>query len=241
MTRIWDKYLSERDRRHIAGGAPWPTVKFGRRPLLLLVDNYKAALGEERRPFLEAVADYPWSTGEEGWNAVAKTTEVLALFRQLALPVVHVTSVRPSDGVPRSYDLIHDLPMPSPHDDHLYEIVPALAPTDGEVVFRKACPSAFNGTTLLTYLRHLDVDTLVVCGEATSGCIRATVTDAASFCFRVFIVEECVYDRHEAAHAINLFDMDRKYGSVVSMENVLGMVKNIANLDSLTKTQLAER
>lgn len=236
MTRIWDKYLTERDRRHIAGGAPWPVVRFGKRPLLLLIDNYKAALGEERRPFLESVADYPWSTGEEGWDAVAKSGEVLACFRQLNLPVAHVTSVRPSDGVPRTYDLIHDLPMPSPCDDHLYDIVSQLSPIDGEVVFRKACPSAFNGTTLLAYLRHLDVDTLVVCGESTSGCIRATVTDAASFCFRVFIVEDCVYDRHEAAHAINLFDMDRKYGSVVSMEKVLEMVKGAASPGSPTAT-----
>lgn len=221
MERIWDRYLSQRDRRHLAEGGPRPSVAFGTRPLLLLIDNYKAALGERPLPFLDAVKDYPWSTGEEGWQAVAKTAELLARFRARELPVAHTTAVRPSDGISQSYHAIHGLPISDAGDDDYYEIVSALAPMPGEPVFRKAAASAFHGTGLVAFLNHLRIDTLVMCGETTSGCVRASVTDAAAHCFKVFVVEDCVYDRHEAAHAMNLFDMHMKYARVLPLDELV--------------------
>lgn len=221
MDRIWDKYLSQRDRRHIAQNAPWPSVEFGTKPLLLLVDNYRAALGERPLPFFESVKEYPWSTGEEGWRAVERTAELLDRFRTGSLPVAHVTSVHPSDGIPQSYESIHNRKLTRPDDGAFHEIVPLLAPAPGEAIFRKTGSSAFHGTSLIAYLNHLDIDTLVVCGETTSGCVRASVTDAASYCFKVFIVEDCVYDRHETSHAISLFDMHMKYGCVLPLQELI--------------------
>lgn len=65
---------------------------------------------------------------------------------------------------------------------------------------------------------------MVVAGESTSGCVRSTVIDAAQYRFRVQVVEECVYDRHEATHAMNLFDMDRKFADVISLDTALDWI-----------------
>ena len=101
------------------------------------------------------------------------------------------------------------------------DIVDEVAPIAGELVLRKTAPSAFCGTPLLSHLRFLDVDTLIVVGESTSGCVRASVVDGTSFRFRMIVAEECVFDRHEAPHAINLFDMHQKYADVVPVANAI--------------------
>jgi nicotinamidase-related amidase len=69
-------------------------------------------------------------------------------------------------------------------------------------------------------LNAWDIDTLIITGESTSGCVRASVIDAKSFRFNVVIAEECVYDRHEASHAINLFDMNQKYATVLPLAEI---------------------
>lgn len=108
-----------------------------------------------------------------------------------------------------------------------YDILDEVAPIAGEVVLRKTAPSAFWGTPLIGQLVHLGVDTLIVAGESTSGCVRATVVDAASHRLRVIVVEEAVFDRHEAAHAINLFDMHQKYADVLPLADVLAHLRTI--------------
>ncbi|MPZ87289.1 MAG: isochorismatase family protein, partial [Nitriliruptorales bacterium] len=102
-----------------------------------------------------------------------------------------------------------------------YEIVEQAAPWPGEAVLHKTAPSAFFGTPLMAHLHSLGVDTLMVCGESTSGCVRASVIDARSYRFKVIVVEDAVYDRHESAHAINLFDMNQKYADVMALDDVL--------------------
>ena len=82
----------------------------------------------------------------------------------------------------------------------------------------KTGPSAFVGTALLHYLQLKRIDTLIVCGESTSGCVRATVVDAASNRLRVGVVGECCYDRTEASHWMNLFDIHQKYGEVMDQQ-----------------------
>ena len=74
-------------------------------------------------------------------------------------------------------------------------------------------------------MRYTDIDTLIVCGESTSGCVRATVVDGCTNRFRMTVVEEGVWDRHEACHAINLFDMHQKYADVVSLAETVDKVR----------------
>ena len=90
-----------------------------------------------------------------------------------------------------------------------------------ELVMRKDSPSAFWGTPLMGHLNYHNVDTIIACGETTSGCVRASVLDGCTNRYRMIVVEECVFDRHEAAHAINLFDMHQKYADVLPLAEVL--------------------
>ena len=106
-----------------------------------------------------------------------------------------------------------------------YEIFEAFAPEEGDAVFRKERASAFAGTPLAAHLNELDVNSLIVCGESTSGCVRASVVDAYSAGFHVTIVEECVFDRSELSHKVNLFDMHHKYADVMVLEEVLDRLR----------------
>jgi maleamate amidohydrolase len=102
-----------------------------------------------------------------------------------------------------------------------YDIIDEVAPLPGEAVLRKSSPSAFWGTPLAGHLNYLGVDTIITCGESTSGCVRASVVDGCTYRYRMIVVEEGVFDRHEAAHAINLFDMNQKYADVLPLADVL--------------------
>jgi maleamate amidohydrolase len=103
-----------------------------------------------------------------------------------------------------------------------------IAPRDGDIVIRKDKPSVFFGTPLMSYLHELQVDTLLVAGTTTSGCVRATVVDAFSYNFKVVVVEECVFDRGQASHKVNLFDMQAKYADVVPLEAALGYLDELS-------------
>jgi nicotinamidase-related amidase len=101
------------------------------------------------------------------------------------------------------------------------EIPPELAPRPHEPVIVKTKPSAFFGTPLHSMLTFDHVDTLIVTGMVTSGCIRATVDDAFSHDYRVVIPTECVADRAQIPHEVNLFDMDMISADVVPLADVL--------------------
>ena len=107
------------------------------------------------------------------------------------------------------------------------EIIGEVAPIAGEVVLRKTAPSCFFGTPLAALLIREGVDTLIVVGESTSGCVRATVVDGKAYRFKILVPEECVFDRHEAPHAINLFDLDQKYAKVLPVGEVLHYLARI--------------
>ena len=101
------------------------------------------------------------------------------------------------------------------------QVVDALAPRPGERVLKKLRPSAFFGTECDLYLRSLGVDTTILTGCTTSGCVRATALDAFSYNYRVIVPQECVTDRSKEPHEANLFDIQMKLGDVVSIAEVL--------------------
>jgi maleamate amidohydrolase len=101
------------------------------------------------------------------------------------------------------------------------DIDPRLGPRPEEIVVTKQFASAFHGTPLCAMLSADRVDTLIVCGCTTSGCVRATVVDALQHGFRALIPRECVADLDPAPHEANLFDMDAKYGDVVNVADLL--------------------
>jgi len=91
----------------------------------------------------------------------------------------------------------------------------------------KKYPSAFFGTPLTSQLVSMGVDTLIITGATTSGCVRATVVDSLQHGFRTIVPEECVGDRAEAPHRANLFDMGTKYADVMPVEEVLAKVREM--------------
>jgi maleamate amidohydrolase len=227
--RIWDKYLTPSDREHVAA-YPRTPVGFGAKPALLMVDFYRAVFGDKPEPLMEAVKTWPSSCGMAGWNALPHIQKLLAAARAAKIPVIHITMLANS-GMLSWSDAAHrdSAKAPSKALDaaaldrkrRSAEIIDELAPIEGEVVLRKTAPSSFWGTPLAGHLTYLGIDTLIVAGESTSGCVRASVVEAVSHRYRVQVVEECVFDRHEATHALNLFDMHSKYADVIPLTEAL--------------------
>jgi nicotinamidase-related amidase len=226
MSRVWDKFLSEQDKAHLAIVGEPARIGWGTRPALLLIDNYRGVLGHEKQDLLDAVKTNRSAVGTAGWDALEAQQRLLAVARGLDLPVIHVTGLAQGNMPGWSYCAGHPdqrgvLRGPVPMRGADYAIADEVAPAEREFTLTKAAPSAFWGTPLIALLNFLDVDTLVVAGEATSGCVRASVVDATSNRLRVVVAEEGVYDRHEASHAINLFDMNQKYADVLPLHDVI--------------------
>lgn len=216
--------MTEQDRAHV-DAHPAPQKRRGHRPAVLAVDLYRWAFGDKPEPLLKAVDSWPGSCGLAGWEAIPHIQRLLQTARSASVPVIFVTGM---DVIPNWRSSTTSVPAVRGSDpaaaDRLrrrYDIIGEVMPLPGEPVIRKSAPSAFWGTPLAGFLNGLRVDTVVVAGESTSGCVRATVVDACSYRFKVVVPEECVFDRHEAAHAMNLFDMDQKYADVVGLEDVL--------------------
>ena len=112
-------------------------------------------------------------------------------------------------------------------DAAAYEIVPELRPLEHESVIVKSAPSAFFGTDLVSYLVFHNVDTVIVTGTVTSGCVRDTVLDAFNYNYRVIVPVEGVCDRGMTSHKVALFDIHMKYGDVVPMAEVLAYLKTV--------------
>jgi maleamate amidohydrolase len=106
-------------------------------------------------------------------------------------------------------------------------VVPELRPLDGDIIVTKAKASVFFGTQLASMLVSLGIDTIIVTGVTTSGCVRATVVDGFSHNFRVIVPAECVGDRASLPHKVSLFDMDMKYSDVMDLEEVLERIASM--------------
>ena len=108
------------------------------------------------------------------------------------------------------------------------EMDPRIAPRETEPVLNKLFASGFFGTPLGALLTAAGVDTLIVTGASTSGCVRATAVDALQYGFRPIVPRGAVGDRNPDAHEANLYDIDLKYGDVVGVEDALGYLKGVA-------------
>ena len=186
------------------------TSGVGARCALVLVD------------FVNAFVDVDQLGGPHIEAAAQASVPLLAAFRRLQLPVVHTRVVFEADGsnlnvfarrVPALQKLTEDAAGS--------QIVPALTPRPGEWVLRKQSASAFFETGLAAWLHDRGVDTAVVVGCTTSGCVRATVVDAMQHNFRTVVVADCVGDRALEPHDANLFDMRQKYADVMTRDELL--------------------
>lgn len=176
----------------------------GERPALLIVD------------FVNGFADPEQFGGGNIPGAIEATGPLLAHARGRGWPVAHTRIVFAADGTD-SNPFCRKVPSLSglTEQNPASHIVERLAPGDGELVVSKTVPSAFWGTPLTQWLISKQVDSIVVAGCTTSGCVRASVVDAMSLGFRVTVARDCVGDRALAPHDANLFDMEQKYADVI--------------------------
>lgn len=179
------------------------------RPALLLVDMING-FTSSRCPL-----------GTDCPEVVAANARLLAAFRARGLPVVFTTVVYYRDDQAKVFRArIPALNCLTP-DSEWVQVDPALQPIAGELLVEKQWASSFYGTELDAELKAMNVDTLIVTGLTTSGCVRATVVDGLQHDYVVIVAEEAVGDRNAEAHAANLFDMHAKYADVVKVDAVL--------------------
>jgi maleamate amidohydrolase len=226
MARVWDAFLTDRDRAVFSAAGYGFEKGFKDRPALLVVDFNFDFVGDRPEPLLESIRRFPSSCGEMGWEAMRHLVPVLDLARAKGIPVLYSTGDETHELLDRtSWGAKVRRDHGSTPREGGNDIPPLIAPAPGSGVIRKNKPSMFLGTPLLQYLVALNVDQVLCCGATTSGCVRATVVDAFSYNYRVAVIEECTADRGQASHAIALFDMQQKYADVVSVATVLAYLK----------------
>jgi maleamate amidohydrolase len=186
------------------------TTGIGQRCCLLMVD------------FVNSFVDPQQLGGPAIQDAVPATVPLLKAFRTWGLPVVHTRVVFEVDGSDRNLfaTRVKALQALTEHAAGS-QIVPELTPLASEWVVRKQGASAFFNTALADWLHFRHVDTLVVAGCTTSGCVRATVVDAVQHNFRSVVISDCVGDRALAPHEANLFDMRQKYADIMTRDELL--------------------
>ncbi|MGH3756460.1 isochorismatase family protein [Actinophytocola sp.] len=214
---------AEVERRYAAAGFGRP-IGLGERPALLVIDVQYRTVGNTPKPFDEALGDYTTACGKVGWDAVANITPVVALFRERGWPVIypHVAPKGAHDAgrLGAKVPAIMDIPAKG------YEFVADIAPTESDLLIPKKHPSAFFATPLVSHLVDLGVDTLVITGCTTSGCIRSSTVDAFAYNFRVLVPHDACYDRAEVIHQVNLFDIGQKYADVMSTAEAIETLRS---------------
>jgi len=191
---------------------------FGKKPAVLVVDFIRAYTTSGNALFAPPVCD-----------AVMETAELLDAARARGVLVVYTRVLYNKNGLDGGI-FVQKVPVLRTlvEGEPLAEIVPELAPHPGDVILVKQYASAFFGTSLASLLTAQGVDTLILTGCSTSGCVRATAVDGMQHGFRVIVPRQCVGDRRPEPHEANLFDIHSKYGDVVSKQEVLDYLARYA-------------
>ena len=224
---IWDDLLSEHDQRVIgaraqsssAAKAAVPRDKgFGERPALLNIDMNVGAVGENR-PIFEQLDTYPSACGPFAWAAIPYQQEIIAAARAAGIPVISsIQTLRASHQLAGYDDQDYSHSELNPQSEFQAEV----APQPGDLVIEKYCASVFFDSPLLRILQEKKIDTLLLMGNSTSGCVRATAVDGSYYPgLRMCVVEEAVFDRFELSHKAALFDINMKYAKLVSTTEAL--------------------
>jgi len=227
----WDDILTVRDKEVFSKSGYGKRAGFGQRPAVLVIDVNYNFVGDKPEPILDSIKRFRNSCGAECWEGVHRIGELLAECRKKHLPTFYTTghddrtnavafgrwqakNSRSTEDMTDTWDKGND-------------IVDEIAPRGGDIVVRKQKPSAFFGTPLMSMLNEVHADSVLVTGTTTSGCVRASVIDAFSYNLKVSVVEDCVFDRGQASHKINLFDMGMKYADVISLQETVEYVRGL--------------
>jgi nicotinamidase-related amidase len=187
---------------------------FGQRPALVVID------------MANGWTDPAYAGGSARLDtAVTVIQKLLIAARERKIPVFHTTA---ASDQPQPKTASEHSPKFRAWDRHACEIDDRLRPAAGELVIAKEHASAFAGTPLVGHLIAHSIDTLLITGCSTSACVRATATDAKSVNLRPIIIREAVQDRSEIAHEWTLFDIQARFADVVSVDQALKYLREIA-------------
>lgn len=223
--KVWDDLITEQEKElyRITGfGGP---TGVGKSCALLVIDVQNRTIGSRPMPVLEAIKEYPTSCGEYGWNALPHIKTLVDYFHDKGWPVFY-----PHVAVKSSHDegqFGAKVPAVMKIPSSGYGFPDAVAPKPGDIGIAKYHPSAFFGTSLNSYLIGLGIDTLIITGATTSGCVRGTVVDASSLNYKVVVAEDAVFDRVPSSHAVNLFDMASKYADVLPTADIIAALQQL--------------
>jgi maleamate amidohydrolase len=206
----------ERAKEVYARAGLGASVTLGSRPCVLVIDfscgftDPECALGSDLTPQVEA------------------TRRLLDAARARGLPAVFTTigfdaSLKDGGLWLQKVPTLGELQL----GGHWVDIDPRLDPQEGETVVVKKGASAFFGTNLVAVLNTQGIDTVVLCGATTSGCVRATAIDLLQNGYPAIVPRECVGDRAQAPHEANLFDIDAKYADVVALDEAIAYLESV--------------
>src|SRR3954453_18987563 len=192
------------------------SVTLGSRPAVLVID------------FSCGFTDPECTLGSDMTGAVEQTKRVLDAAREKGLPVIF-TTIGFDSSLKDGGLWLQKVPAPGPLQagGKWVEIDPRLEPREDETVVMKKGASGFFGTNLASILVAQGVDSVVLCGATTSGCIRATAVDLLQYGWPTIVPRECVADRAQAPHDANLFDIQAKYADVVPVEDALAYLESV--------------
>jgi len=195
---------------------------YGRCPAVLVIDFINAYTTPGAPFFGQGVVD-----------AVEQSVTLLDAARNTGVPVIYTKVLYHPSGVDGGL-FIKKVPALRMlvEGEPLAEIDPKIPPAPEDLVIVKNYPSPFFGTSLNSTLMGLGIDTLILLGCSTSGCVRAAAIDAIQYGYRVIVPRECVGDRHDGPHDANLFDINAKYGDVVSKADVIGYLEKLGGRSS---------
>lgn len=236
----WGTLLSDQDRAAFAASGYGQDGGLGARPAVIVIDTNNAFFGHRAEPLLESQKLWPNSCGEYAWESLPHIRRLLDAAHERRVPVIYTTG---QDRREDSFDagrwraknprlrsigqteaeiVVEGVPG-FPRND----IVAGIAPRESDIVIRKPKPSAFFGTALTGYLIDLGVDTILLAGVATSGCVRATAVDGFSYNFKVGVVAEACFDRIQASHEMALFDLQSTYADVCGIEETVDYLQSV--------------
>ncbi len=231
--RIWDKFLTDRDKAVFAASGYGVRAGYGKRPALLVIDVNYNFTGDRPEPILDSISRWPNSCGEDAWDAVPVIRSLIDAARAKGLPVIYTTGDVRADAWDRGSwswkNSRSGKPPKAPSNLDGNAIINEIAPAPQDIVIRKLKPSGFYGTNMESFLTLLGADSLILTGTTTSGCVRATALDAFSSNYRLAVVEDACFDRSQASHAINLCDMNAKYADVVGSDDALAFIASLRN------------
>ena len=221
---IWNNILSDHDRQVLEARPSRPSRGLGEHPAVLVIDMNCGAVGTNR-PNYEQVDEYPGTCGLFAWSAIPNMQEVIAAARNANIPVVYTKLIyKATHDWPRAKDPNYRFSELSPQS----EILPEIAPQPGDLLIETQQHSGFCQTPLLPVLMNKKVDTLIVIGASTSGCVRATVVDATTYqCFKVAVVEDAVCDSLDISHQSALFDLQRMYCDVLPSKEIVEYIASV--------------